>query len=75
MTFTKIKDRHKSEEKENNSNCFIKKNEKTYDVTESKTMWSLSTRYGKIEVVCNVPKTDCRTVAELRDFVSGSNLF
>lgn len=53
----------------------IEKNGKIYDVRENKASWTLSTKYGKIEVSYNVPKADCPDFNTLKAYIIASDLF
>lgn len=53
----------------------IEKNSKIYTAKENVASWTISTKYGNIEVSYNVPKADCPTFESLKAFVAESKLF
>lgn len=53
----------------------IKKNGKVYTVRENKNSWTVSTKFGRVSLVYNVPKTDCSTFDDLKAYVAESDLF
>lgn len=53
----------------------IEKNGKVFEVKENPNSWTLTTKYGKIDVAYNVPKLDAPTLEELMEYVAESELF
>lgn len=53
----------------------IEKNGKIYAARENKESWTVSTKYGHIDVTYNVPKADCLTFDDLKAYVVESDLF
>ena len=53
----------------------IEKNGKIYTAKENVASWTISTKYGNIEVAYNIQKADCPTFESLKAFVAESKLF
>lgn len=53
----------------------IEKNGKVYAVRENNKSWTVSIKYGHIDVNYNVQKADCPTFDDLKAFVAENDLF
>lgn len=51
----------------------IEKRERIYNVKENKLSWSVSASIGSVTITYNVPKTDCKTFDELKEFIAESD--
>ncbi len=53
----------------------IENHGKKFEVKENHGSWTLATKYGKIDLLYNVPKSDAPTLDELKNYVEESGLF
>lgn len=53
----------------------ITKNNKVYSVEEKKTKWVVSAEDGALSVSYDVPKNNCKTPEELKEYVISNDLF
>lgn len=53
----------------------IEKNDKVYMVRENKQSWTISIKFGQVDVVYNVPKAGCPTFDDLKEFIVENEMF
>lgn len=52
----------------------IEKNGTTYEVKETAAKWTLKALGGKVSLAYEVSKKDCKTLEELKQYVTGNDL-
>lgn len=53
----------------------IEKNGMVYTVDETLKYWALTTRYCKCNFTFNVPKSECQSIEQLRQYVKDNFMF
>lgn len=53
----------------------IKKDDKNYEVTESKSQWTVRLSNGKVKVEYQISKKDCPTLEDLKEFIEQNDAF
>ncbi len=53
----------------------IEKNGMVYTVDETLKYWALTTRYCKCNFTFNVPKSECQSIEQLRQYVKENFMF